>query len=83
MKSVTMTYGTMPTQEQFECGWDRAEISDKGFGFVNDARVGTVRLSQSQLWEEFQKAFKEYEEGNEVSGDWCSLVMFCLDIEWV
>jgi len=88
MALFTMTYGTLPTDEQFEAAW-RAEIAkaeplDWKFALVNDKRVGTCALTQAELWREIQSAHQDYHEhGDEEAGDWCSRVLECFSIEWV
>lgn len=92
---LTMTYGTMPTREQFDEGFDEAVVNASSgdmanglFSFGNDPRVGTCRLNQEQLWEELNQAYIDYratsdEQEEEEAGNWISCVLSCLGIEWV
>ena len=84
---TTMTYGTMPSRELFGAKYKTMAEGfppERGFRFRNDKRVGTGELSEDELWEELQRAWREYEElGDGDAGDWCSAVLGCLDIEWV
>jgi hypothetical protein len=81
----SMTYGEMPTQEDFDEAFSRAEDEEgrTGFSFGNDPRVGTCELDATELWAELQKAREEYEEGDDEAGDWCSSVLSTLGFEWV
>jgi hypothetical protein len=96
MVIFSMTYGQMPTRDQFARAWDktvereRAEGNAGGvqtgtFGFGRDPRLGTCRLSRDELWAEINKAYKEASEegGYDRAGSWISSVLYCLGIEWV
>jgi len=88
MALFTMTYGTLPTEEQFETAWQaelaKGSLRDWKFAFANDKRMGTCALMQSELWHEVQDAHQDYHEhGDEAAGDWCSAVLGCLGVEWV
>jgi hypothetical protein len=93
MITLTMTFGQMPTEEQFNQAWSNhfgqhinhiAEDSGRDlFSFGNDKRVGTDELTQSQVWAEINKAHEEYEQGDDAAGAWVSAVLFSLGIEWV
>jgi hypothetical protein len=89
----TMTYGTLPTREIFDSGWDEAAnredspggLSSGFFSFGNDSRMGTALLSRNELWDAIVLAHAEYEagiDGDDV-GDWLSCVLGCIGIEWV
>ena len=89
MARRSMTYGLMPSREEFdtacaepdsECG---KSVDDVGFSFGNDERIGTDALTSGELLEELQTAREEWEEGDEKAGDWCSAVLGCLGFEWV
>lgn len=80
---TSMTFGVMPTREQFDAGWDACEPRGDRFHFGNDKRIGNDALTQEELWKEVVKAHGEFEEGDEDAGDWCSSVLGCLDIEWI
>lgn len=86
----TMTWGVMPSREEFDEAWDAQ--CDERFAFGNDPRLGTCALSQDELWEELLKAHAESQavDGSsddggapERAGDWCSAVLYCLGFEWV
>jgi hypothetical protein len=87
-----MSYGIMPTKEQFDSCWDKVDAEEgfRGdkFHFGNDPRIGTDALSQEELWKELNIAFSEYQEQDDIDemnevGDWISSVLYCLDIEWI
>ena len=93
---LTLTYGEMPSREQFDEAWDIAieenpEARSSTFGFGNDKRLGNCQLTNNELWDEILKAHDEYntllngdtEQDPEVVGDWLSTVLSCLGIEWV
>ncbi len=80
----TVTYGVMPTREEFDAAYEVASTDDgHGFRFRNDKRIGNGELTCSELWDELVKAHAEFEAGDEEAGDWCSAVLGCLDWEWV
>lgn len=86
MKS--MTYGELPSEEDFNAAWDKLlsenELRGEVFHFGNCPRMGTVALTQSELWEEIMLAHQEYETGKaDDSGDWLSAVLDCLGFEWI
>lgn len=60
---ITMTYGTMPTHEQFDSQYTK-KMGSFGYRFHNDSRVGTCELSQDQLWDELQEALTQWEQGD-------------------
>lgn len=80
----SMTYGVMPTREEFDAAClehdpedpPEACIAYHGFHFGNDPRVGNETLTPDELWAELQKARAEYEvllqadlaEGDEAEG---------------
>lgn len=89
MARRSMTYGVMPTREEFdaacsepdeECG---KSVDDLGFSFRNDERIGSDTLTGTELWIELEKAHIEWEAGDERAGDWCSFVLGCLGFEWI
>jgi hypothetical protein len=65
MARITLTYGVLPTEDQFEIGWDEAfsESGGNEFRFVNDKRVGNTWLNRFELWAELQKAVAEFHGG--------------------
>lgn len=95
---ITMTYGTMPSRENFDFALIR-ENAESGYKFNNDSRVGTCVLTADQLWKELQEALFQYNQGDnwlstidydkddfelaEVAGNWCSCVLETLGFEWV
>ena len=89
MADLTLTFGVMPTREQYDAQCALVDpdngrsVDDDGFGFGNDKRMGTDRLTSAELWAELVKAQAEHEAGDEAAGDWCSSVLGCLGIEWV
>src|ERR1700733_8865119 len=64
MAKVTLTYGDLPTKEQFDALWAEADPTTpsgkKGFGFGNDPRLGCCVLSRDETWAEVEKAWNEY-----------------------
>jgi len=92
---ISMTYGELPTFEQYDAAWDELEAEGElrggKFHFGNDKRIGTDALNKFELWEEIQKANKEYgellegdtDQDPELIGDWLSSVLSCLGFEWV
>lgn len=92
----SMTFGTMPSREEFDaaCGEHdpddppEACVANLGFSFGNDKRVGSVTLTPDELWEELQKARAEWDADGESpagerAGDWCSSVLGQLGFEWI
>lgn len=69
----TMTYGVMPSREQFDAACLRHEdddppemcVANLGFSFENDPRVGTDTLTPDELWDELQKALADYNRPEE------------------
>ena len=95
---IQMTAGNLPTRAQFDQQCDVVDPDDghtvnrNGFRFGNDKRLGNVRLSADELWDELVLAMSEYESFNEdgvdgakadVVSSWISDVLYCLGIEWV
>lgn len=89
---LSMTFGKMPTREQYDAAWDKtfedADSSDNFFSFGNDKRVGNCDLTQDELWDELNKAYQEYLKTDyfdffEGPGVWISSVLSCLGIEWI
>jgi hypothetical protein len=79
----SMTYGVMPDWDTFQVAWD-LNVPEDIFEFGNDKRVGNCSLTQLEVWDELSLAHQEYSmEGKEDSGDWCSLVLYSLGIEWI
>lgn len=65
---ITMTYGIMPSREDFDSAMARMnslrEFNYSGFKFNNDSRVGTCVLTADQLWKELQEALTQWERGD-------------------
>jgi hypothetical protein len=82
----SMTYGILPTEEEFRAAYDATELRDGLFHFGNDKRLGNCALNCTDLWTEVCKAHEEY--SNDMSefdetGDWLSCVLDCLGFEWI
>lgn len=79
-----MTYGILPTAEQYQSAWDAkdnaGELRDGMFHFGNCKRVGSCALTFSELWRELEQAVAE---GTDESLDWASCVLYCLGVEWI
>lgn len=81
---ISMTYGTMPSRDDFDKAFEIHTGDGDSFYFGRDPRVGDCVLSASELWKELERARKEFEEdGNEEAGSWCADVLSCLDFEWI
>lgn len=95
MKQTSMTYGELPTREQYDDAWSALESAGELrhglFTFGNDPRLGDVSLSRDELWKEICRAHKEYmglleddtDQDPEEVGSWLSSVLSCLNFEWV
>lgn len=66
-----MTYGVMPTREEFDAACLEHDPEDppeacvalQGFAFGNgDPRLGEDRLTADELWEELQRAYADFED---------------------
>lgn len=61
-----MTYGTLPTREEFDgafvraCSWGipRRALT---YAFTNDPRVGTCELTAEEVWRELMEARGEWQ----------------------
>ncbi len=99
MAHTSMTYGTLPTREQFDEAFDR-ECPEGTFSFGNDPYVGNDKLTASQLWREIATQYATCEDGEhfeecpgdgdcqghcpcEEAGSWCSAVLGILGFEWI
>lgn len=82
---MSLTYGELPTEEQFKNAYHLAAEGSEhdGFTFHNDSRVGNGCLTRAELWNELQAACEEFLGGDDQAGEWCSCVLSVLDIEWV
>jgi hypothetical protein len=76
MKS--MSYGVMPTREEFDAAFEKS--TPDGFSFGNDKRVGNCILTADELWAELEKA---HAEGIDHAWTWASDVLLCLGFEWI
>lgn len=84
---TTMTYGQLPSLEQFEQAFDAGE-AEGPFRFRNDKRVGNADFNCSELYKEVQAATKEHHEASDRktrddAGEWASAVLYHLGFEWV
>ncbi len=90
----SMTYGVLPTREEFDTAFEQVSPLTGRFRFSNDPRVGTVELTCSELWREIGKAHDEwYAAGvsdadrntasEDAAGQWCSDVLGVLGFEWI
>lgn len=82
------TYGTMPTRSEFNQLWDATMGEATSFRFGNDRRVGNESLTQSELWNELNKAYREGEyillgDDEHHPWCWCSSVLYILGLEWI
>lgn len=90
---LTLTYGNLPTPDQYEQAYADVVGTDELFSFGNDKRLGNSRLNMYELWDEIVRAHREYSDmvanewldgkDPEVLGSWLSSVLGCLNIEWV
>lgn len=90
---LTLTYGDLPTPDQYEQAYVEAIGADELFPFGNDKRLGNFKLNMYELWDEIVKAHQEYSDmltnewldgkDPEVLGSWLSSVLSCLNIEWI
>lgn len=73
----SMTFGTMPSREDFDAACadhdpedpPEACVANLGFRFGNDPRLGNDTLTPDELWKELQKAFAEYQAVDGSSDD--------------
>ena len=65
MARLTLTYGVLPTEDQFDYNWDEtfSESGGNEFRFRNCKRVGNAELTRTELWAELQKACAEFHGG--------------------
>jgi len=80
----TLTYGVLPTQEQFDAAFERVCYAGP-FWVGNDSRMVTCALTASDLWRELVKTHAEWKEDyhNMTPAMWCSNVLYSLGFEWV
>lgn len=62
---TSMSYGVMPTREDFDRAFDAvmANEDDGKLSFGNDPFVGDDRLTASETWEQLQSQLATWEEG--------------------
>jgi len=61
MPRKSMTYGVLPSQEEFEEAFEAEVTTITGrFLFENDPRVGTDALNSDQLWRELSYARRDW-----------------------
>ncbi len=85
---LTLTFGILPTEQQFYSQWDKEEASGRLgpealFPAGNDRRLGCVALDQFELWDELRRAVEENDGGDDEAGSWARDVLGCFNIEWV
>ena len=83
----SMTYGVLPSEEEFREAFDHVVTNPRGFRFGNDQRVGTCALSATELWREIQEAKLEMEESlgweSDRASNWLTCVLDVLGFEWI
>ena len=89
MRRLTLTYGVLPTEQQFLEACDAALLLVEGFAFRNDARFGDdCGITPTQLWDEVRQAMREWEASDGALGvkhtdGWVSFILEVIGIEWV
>ncbi len=91
MARRTMTYGVMPSREEFDAAClehdpedpPEACVANLGFRFGNDPRMGDAHLTQDELWDALLEAYVDFSVVDEAVGDWLSSVLGQLGFEWV
>jgi hypothetical protein len=90
MAHISFTYGYLPSKEVFEAQFDASLGEGSTFAFGNDKRIGTDSLTCDELWIELNQAVAEFEgtatlpiQKQDDAGDWASVVLSCLNIEWI
>jgi len=84
-KPVTMTYGVLPSREDFDAAFE-AKCEDGTFSFRNDRFAGEDSLSCDQLWSRLVEAKQDHDFGGdagEAAGSWASDVLSVLGFEWI
>lgn len=72
----SMTYGTLPTLEEFSEAFLKVAKPAKtfhctyAFSFTNDPRVDTCELTASELWGELKRARAEWQGFTDKAGQW-------------
>ena len=80
---VRLTYGVLPSLEDFEAAFRRETVSTKGwYRISNCKRVGTGSFTCAELWNELDMATSENECTDE-SLDWASCILYTLGFEWI
>jgi hypothetical protein len=90
---ISMTFGEMPTRDQFDSQFQRFEDQNgiDLFRFGDDKRLGNCSLTRNELWAELEKVHAEYstlladdgEDDPEDVGQWLSCVLEVLGFEWI
>lgn len=90
MKTISFTYGYLPSKEVFDAHFNSVVGAGKTFSFGNDKRIGSDHLTCDELWIELNQAVAEFKgtavlpiQNQDDAGDWASVVLFCLNIEWI
>ena len=86
---MRLTYGELPTREQFEDAFEGDLGPDGVYQVRNCKRVGNQDFTCAGLFDEVTKATHAWQWGEmadepfEQAGDWASAVLQTLGIEWV
>ena len=93
MANITLTYGVLPTQEQFISAYATEVGLENPYaiklGKSHSDNVGHVfgvmdgKFDYMVLWTMLNDLVLDYENGNEHSGDFASCILATLGIEWV
>lgn len=76
------TYGVLPDWEEFSSRYSDV-CGDGEFSGTNDPYLGNYSFTESELHDQLEAAVSEWEDGDDMAGDWASAVMTVLGIEWV
>lgn len=75
----SLTYGTLPSKELFAKAFEE-QVPGIYYRIRNDKYIGSVDLTESELWTHLKRAVKI---GREVGLDWASAVLDTLGFEWI
>lgn len=81
----SMTYGVLPDRDAFYNAFEE-ECPNGKFRIRNCPMIGNDDLTESQLWEQVQKAIDTWNSESSDSeewGDWASCVLSVLGFEWI
>lgn len=86
----SMTYGTLPTREEFEAAFDRQcpngyeiQLSDSDSRAADGFRLGDGSWSEPDLWEACNEIVSAYKEDDVQAIDLVSCIMETLGFEWI